>query len=151
MKFKVSESGKTEIWTIDNIYVFDSKHLERLFNAAEVHPFNISNPSVEGFWNVEGIYVFHDEREGYEDKYYVGKSNNKDGINARLCDHSHKSSTLFFDKILRTANSFTIRLIKLDESGFFSTDALETAFIAYLISCFNGYNRTKGKKFSNEA
>lgn len=128
----------TETWTIDNFYIFDNIHLEKLFDNAKIYKYDINSP-VLNWKGVSGVYILHDEEEN---KYYVGQSKN---INSRLLEHSHGNSSLI-DKRLHETNNFTLRCIKLKGSGYSNLNALESAFIAYLKSKFNGYNKTAGNK-----
>lgn len=92
VEFKFIDEGYSETWTIDNFYIIDDKHLEKLFNNAKIYKYDINSP-VLNWEGVSGIYILHDEEK---DKYYVGQSIN---INRRLREHLCGKSSLI-DKII---------------------------------------------------
>lgn len=144
--FNVTDENHTETWTIDNFYIIDDKHLDKMFNNAKIYKYDIKSP-VLNWEGVSGVYILHDEENGCEDKYYVGQSIN---INERLREHSRENSS-FIDKRLHETNNFTLRCIRLCDSGYSNLNALETAFIAYLKSYFCGYNKTRGNMAAQKA
>ena len=131
IEFEFIDEGYSEIWTIDNFYIIDDIHLESLFNNAKKYNIDSSFPQ----W--EGVYILCDNENN---KYYIGLSKN---INKRIKNHlsCNKSD---IDKRLHETKNFTLKCIKLKESGYSNLDALESAFIAYLSIESELYNKTRG-------
>lgn len=135
VRFEVVDENSTETWTIDNFYIFNEEHLGKLFDNAKEYDMTSSFPEWEG---VEGVYILRDNEN--DNMYYVGQSID---IKRRMSEHLHGTSSCI-DKRLHETKNFTVKFIRLEDSGYSNSDAFETAFIAYLKSFFCGYNRTRG-------
>lgn len=96
----------------------------------------------EGYYslthNFAGIYILHNVTK---DKYYVGQS--KTVLNRVNMHFTGKGNgDVYFD--YRSGDSFTIKMISLEKSGFSDLNSLERNAIAKYNAYYNGYNKTRG-------
>lgn len=88
--------------------------------------------------NFKGVYILHNETK---DKYYVGQAQK---IFNRVNQHftGKGNGDVYAD--YKYGDKFTIRFIKLSESGFRSLDDLEHSAILTYNAYKKGYNKNRG-------
>ncbi len=88
--------------------------------------------------NFKGVYILHNETK---DKYYVGQAQK---IFNRVNQHftGKGNGDVYAD--YKYGDKFTIRFIKLSESGFRSLDDLERSAILKYDAYNKGYNKNRG-------
>lgn len=88
--------------------------------------------------NFKGVYILHNETK---DKYYVGQAQK---IFNRVNQHftGKGNGDIYAD--YKYGDKFTIRFIKLSESGFRSLDDLEHSAILTYNAYKKGYNKNRG-------
>ena len=133
-----------ETWTLDNFYIFDKDHVARIYRNA-IDYGEISKVNFKDFeCNTEGIYILHNDNCDDKHGYYVGQAKH---IGWRMLDHNHKSGHQDIEKEIAKGSHFSIKILKLEGSGYSNLDALEAACIAYFKSFYKfggGYNKTRG-------
>lgn len=88
----------------------------------------------------EGVYVIYNASKH---KYYVGQSIH---VMSRIAQHfnGHGNGDVYVD--YRNGDSFTIKVIKLEGSGFKSLNSLEKRAISAYNAYYRGYNKTRGNR-----
>ena len=142
IKFEVNSEKRKENYTINNFYIFNEKHLDKLLSRADrYYSENIDINNIQSTKNAfpeyEGVYIIHDLELK---KHYVGKSK---CIIRRMKEHFNYPENEI-DKRIMKGIPFEIRTIPFADSGYSNLDALETAFIAYFNSRKTGYNIQRG-------
>lgn len=141
---KYLEDDHKETWTLDNLYIFDKDHVARIYQNAidygKISKVNFKDVEL----NTEGIYILHNDKCDDKHGYYVGQAKH---IGWRMLDHNHKSGHQDIEKAIAQGSHFSIKIVKLEGSGYNNLNALEAAFIAYFKSFHKfggGYNKTRG-------
>lgn len=146
------QSNKREKWTLDNLFILNYAHFEKMYNSNDTIDFGLfqemkwSDEYVEDY----GIYILHNKTMDDDKGFYVGQAKGKSGkLSGRLYDHKHDSSNLIIDKEIHNGVPFSIKVMLLSKSGYSNIDALEAAGIAYFMSYKtygkNGYNGNRGQ------
>lgn len=87
-----------------------------------------------------GVYILHNETK---DMYYVGQGKRVlDRVNSHFSGRGN--GDVYAD--YRYGDSFTIRIIGLENSGFSNLNELEREMISYYNAYNKGYNKTRGNR-----
>lgn len=123
-------------WAVDQ-----AAHNSRAFTVPEF--FQVRNKlkcaqMLNSKLNFKGVYILHNETK---DKYYVGQAQK---IFNRVNQHftGKGNGDVYAD--YKYGDKFTIRFIKLSESGFRSLDDLEHSAILKYDAYKKGYNKNRG-------
>lgn len=99
--------------------------------------FDIRNKQID---DSVGVYIIYNQTK---DMYYVGQA---ERMFFRLNQHftGHGNGDVYAD--YKYGDEFTIRIVKLSESGYSDIDKLEKDLIEKYNAFETGYNRTRGNK-----
>lgn len=172
--FDVNDGNDTPsrlTFTLDNFFIFNKEHLDKLYNAAK--EFDSQTSSFEDYkaLDMACVYIMHDKSCDENNGYYVGQAKNGSW---RMKDHLQNSQNALrnlleleksklkqdekmqgiqkVEKLMGEGMKYTLRFIPLEGSGYVhnkekiecALNALEACFIAHFNSFHNGYNHTRG-------
>lgn len=132
---------------IDYLYNYDDIQKNKLNNKIDNLTNGISEITPEDFFDLRkninndlpGVYIIHNINNGM---YYVGQSVH---LYNRVNQHftGHGNGDVYAD-YKRGGDKFTIKLIKLKNSGYTNLDKLEKDMITKYDALNSGYNKTQG-------
>lgn len=99
-----------------------------------------SRSSITKVYEASGVYVLYNKTKN---KYYVGQGKQvMNRVNAHFTGHGN--GDVYAD--WKYGDEFTIRIIRLEDSGYSSLNALERDTIASYSAYYKGYNKTRGNR-----
>ena len=151
--------NKTEIWTLDNLFIYDSEYIKNLCdNAKDYGSLNEDKWKGENYIMEKGVYILHNINKDPDKGYYIGQAKGKSGgLSGRLYDHERNSDSRI-DKAIQNNEEFSLKVINIADTDYDEIDALEAALIGYYESVYtdkmkwkkDGYNANRGQNCAGE-
>ncbi|MBR6337145.1 MAG: GIY-YIG nuclease family protein [Ruminococcus sp.] len=151
----ISDENTKELWTLDNLFIFDSEYIQHLCeNAKDYRLLNEDKWKGENYIMEPGVYILHNVDEPSDKGYYIGQAKGKSGgLSGRLYDHERDSDSRI-DKAIHDNKQFSLKVINIADTDYDEINALEAALIGHYNSYCGwskeGYNANRGQNCAGQ-